>query len=168
MRGIRCISLSKRTMLCKERISRCQPRSKVSASSQEVTTEEQGQISSELMQQMKESITNNLEADKVEVTDVYGDGRHVNIEVVSKLFDGQSSMKRQRLVYKVGKCLRMPPVAAVTITMLKSLGWAGKSITALKSLYNAGNLAGTAKHCPCCGLNEDKHTCRGWQLNVPS
>jgi len=151
-------------MLCKERISRCQPRSKVSASSQEVTTEEQGQISSELMLQMKESITNNLEADKVEVTDVYGDGRHVNIEVVSKLFDGQSSMKRQRLVYKVSNCLEIPPVAAVTFTVLNLLGWAGNSITALESLPNAGNLAGTAKHCPCCGLNEDKHTCRGWRL----
>ncbi len=92
-------------MFYKQRISRCQTRNKVSASSQEVTTEEQGQISSELMQQMKESITNNLEADKVEVTNVYGDGRHVNIEVVSKLFDGQSSMKRQRLVYKVSNCL---------------------------------------------------------------
>ncbi|KAL0047387.1 hypothetical protein WJX82_002117 [Trebouxia sp. C0006] len=87
-------------MFYEQRISRCHNRNKVSASSQEVTTEEQGQISSQLMQQMKESITNNLEADKVEVTDVYGDGRHVNIEVVSKLFDGQSSMKRQRLVYK--------------------------------------------------------------------
>ena len=83
------------------------------------------------MQQMKESITNNLEADRVEVTDVYGDGRHVNIEVVSKLFDGQSSMKRQRLVYKVGKRLGLPPVAAVTATILKTLGWVGKSVTSL-------------------------------------
>ncbi len=71
------------------------------ASSQEVSPEEQGQISSELMQQMKHSITTSLEADKVEVIDVYGDGRHVSIEVVSKLFEGQSSVKRQRLVYKV-------------------------------------------------------------------
>ena len=163
-RGIRCISQSKRTMFYEQRISRCHNRNKVSASSQEVTTEEQGQISSQLMQQMKESITNNLEADKVEVTDVYGDGRHVNIEVVSKLFDGQSSMKRQRLVYKVSNCLEIPPVAAVNFTVLNLLGWAGNSITALESLPNAGNLAGTAKHCPCCGLNEDKHTCRGWRL----
>ena len=73
----------------------------VMASSQEVSPEEQGQISSELMQQMKHSITTSLEADKVEVIDVYGDGRHVSIEVVSKLFEGQSSVKRQRLVYKV-------------------------------------------------------------------
>ena len=53
------------------------------------------------MQQMKDSITSSLEADRVDVTDVYGDGRHVNIEVVSKLFEGQTSVKRQRLVYKV-------------------------------------------------------------------
>lgn len=70
------------------------------AASQETPAQEQGQISSELMQQMKDSITSNLEADRVDVTDVYGDGRHVNIEVVSKLFEGQTSVKRQRLVYK--------------------------------------------------------------------
>lgn len=72
----------------------------MTASSQDVSAEEQGQISSELMQQMKRSITTSLEADKVDVTDVYGDGRHVSIEVVSKLFEGQTSVKRQRLVYK--------------------------------------------------------------------
>lgn len=72
----------------------------MTASSQDVSAEEQGKISSELMQQMKRSITSNLEADKVDVTDVYGDGRHVSIEVVSKLFEGQTSVKRQRLVYK--------------------------------------------------------------------
>ena len=71
------------------------------AASQENPAQEQGQISSELMQQMKDSITSTLEADRVDVTDVYGDGRHVNIEVVSKVFEGQTSVKRQRLVYKV-------------------------------------------------------------------
>lgn len=75
------------------------------AASQETPSQEQGQISSELMQQMKDSITSNLEADRVDVTDVYGDGRHVNIEVVSKLFEGQTSVKRQRLVYKVSLTL---------------------------------------------------------------
>ena len=76
----------------------------VRASSQEVSTEEQGQISAQLMQSMKASITESLEADKVEVVDVYGDGRHVSIDVVSKLFEGQTSVKRQRLVYKVCSC----------------------------------------------------------------
>ena len=76
-------------------------RAVVLAAGQETPAQEQGQISSELMKQMKDSITSNLEADRVDVTDVYGDGRHVNIEVVSKLFEGQTSVKRQRLVYKV-------------------------------------------------------------------
>ena len=71
------------------------------AASQETSAQEQGQISSELMQQMKDSITSSLEADRVDVNDIYGDGRHVSIEVVSKLFEGQTSVKRQRLVYKV-------------------------------------------------------------------
>lgn len=65
------------------------------------------------MQQMKDSITSSLEADRVDVTDVYGDGRHVNIEVVSKLFEGQTSVKRQRLVYKVSITLSIDlPVLA--------------------------------------------------------
>jgi len=35
------------------------------------------------------------------VKDVYGDGRHVSIEVISDMFEGESQMKRQRMVYKV-------------------------------------------------------------------
>ncbi|CAK0745642.1 hypothetical protein CVIRNUC_001634 [Coccomyxa viridis] len=66
----------------------------------ESVSAEQRQISSELMQSMQEKIQEALEADRVQVTDTYGDGRHVSIDVVSKLFDGQSSMKRQRMVYK--------------------------------------------------------------------
>ena len=42
-----------------------------------------------------------LEAESVSVTDTYGDGRHVSIAVVSNVFEGQSSVKRQRMVYKV-------------------------------------------------------------------
>ena len=42
-----------------------------------------------------------LGADSVSVKDTYGDGKHVSIEVVSNIFEGQSSMKRQRMVYKV-------------------------------------------------------------------
>ena len=37
----------------------------------------------------------------MEISDTYGDGRHVSIDVVSPLFEGQSSVKRQRMVYKV-------------------------------------------------------------------
>ena len=39
-------------------------------------------------------------ADEVEVIDVSGDTRHVAIRVVSKAFEGKSSINRQRLVYK--------------------------------------------------------------------
>ncbi|CAL5219148.1 g926 [Coccomyxa viridis] len=66
----------------------------------ESVSDEQRRISSELMQSMQEKIQEALEADKVQVTDTYGDGRHVSIDVTSKLFEGQSSMKRQRMVYK--------------------------------------------------------------------
>ena len=61
----------------------------------------EGQISQQLIERMEGTLREELEADKVAVTDVYGDGRHVGIDVVSKLFEGQSSVKRQRMVYKV-------------------------------------------------------------------
>jgi stress-induced morphogen len=57
-------------------------------------------MSSELVASMTAKITEALEAEKVDIVDVFGDGRHVSIDVVSKLFEGQSSMKRQRMVYK--------------------------------------------------------------------
>ena len=60
-----------------------------------------GQVSSELMEQMKGKIQAALEAQQVEVTDVQGDGRHVEIVVVAKAFDGLSAVNRQRMVYKV-------------------------------------------------------------------
>ncbi|KAK9838581.1 hypothetical protein WJX84_005448 [Apatococcus fuscideae] len=60
----------------------------------------EGQISQQLIERMEGTLREELEADKVAVTDVYGDGRHVGIDVVSKLFEGQSSVKRQRMVYK--------------------------------------------------------------------
>ncbi|CAI5979167.1 unnamed protein product [Closterium sp. NIES-65] len=41
-----------------------------------------------------------LEADNVTVVDVNGDGQHVSIEVVSKLFEGKRSLDRQRMVYR--------------------------------------------------------------------
>lgn len=60
----------------------------------ESVSDEQRQISSELMQSMQGKIQEALEADKVQITDTYGDGRHVSIDVVSNLFEGQSTMKR--------------------------------------------------------------------------
>ena len=61
----------------------------------------EGQISQQLIERMEGTLREELEADRVAVTDIYGDGRHVSIDVVSKLFDGQTSVKRQRMVYKV-------------------------------------------------------------------
>jgi len=52
------------------------------------------------MQGMKEKIMDALETERVSVTDTYGDGRHVSIDVVSPVFDGMSSVKRQQKVYK--------------------------------------------------------------------
>ncbi len=60
----------------------------------ESVSEEQRQISSELMHSMQEKIQQALEAERVQVTDTYGDGRHVSIDVISELFEGQSTMKR--------------------------------------------------------------------------
>ncbi|KAK9834621.1 hypothetical protein WJX74_006019 [Apatococcus lobatus] len=59
-----------------------------------------GQISQQLIERMEGTLQQELEADRVAVTDVYGDGRHVSIDIVSKLFEGESSVKRQRMVYK--------------------------------------------------------------------
>ena len=42
-----------------------------------------------------------LETEQVEISDTYGDGRHVSIDVTSPAFEGLSSVKRQRMVYKV-------------------------------------------------------------------
>jgi acid stress-induced BolA-like protein IbaG/YrbA len=41
-----------------------------------------------------------LETDQVTVQDVNGDGRHVEIDVTSSLFEGKTPVQRQRLVYK--------------------------------------------------------------------
>jgi stress-induced morphogen len=41
-----------------------------------------------------------LETDQVTVQDVNGDGRHVEIDVTSALFEGKTPVQRQRLVYK--------------------------------------------------------------------
>ncbi|EFJ43764.1 bola-like protein [Volvox carteri f. nagariensis] len=59
-----------------------------------------GQVTAELMNSMRGKICEALETDTCTVTDVYGDGRHVSIEVVSKLFADKNSMQRQRMVYK--------------------------------------------------------------------
>lgn len=62
-----------------------------------------GQIYSELMDSMRRKIQEALETEDVQVTDVQGDGRHVEIVVVSSQFEGKSSVNRQRMVYKVSE-----------------------------------------------------------------
>lgn len=59
-----------------------------------------GQMSEELIAEMKQKITAALSAETVNVVDVYGDGRHVSIDVVASSFEGLTSVKRQQAVYK--------------------------------------------------------------------
>ncbi|KAJ9185658.1 hypothetical protein P3X46_005260 [Hevea brasiliensis] len=59
-----------------------------------------GSIDSPLMQSMEKKIKEELNAESVIVKDAYGDGRHVSIDVISSAFEGQSSVNRQRMVYK--------------------------------------------------------------------
>lgn len=60
----------------------------------------EGQVSKELMESMKSKIAEALQTENVSVKDLSGDGRHVSIDVISSLFEGQNSMQRQRMVYK--------------------------------------------------------------------
>jgi len=60
----------------------------------------EGQITGELMASMQAKIEASLEAASVVVEDTSGDGSHVSIDVVSTLFEGKTSVQRQRLVYK--------------------------------------------------------------------
>ena len=57
-------------------------------------------ITSALVEQMRGKIAEGLEADAVDVRDESGNARHVSIKVVSKAFEGKSSVNRQRMVYK--------------------------------------------------------------------
>lgn len=61
----------------------------------------EGQINSDLIKSMETKISEALQAQKVEVADIQGDGRHVEIVVISKEFEGKSAVNRQRMVYKV-------------------------------------------------------------------
>ncbi|KAK1262665.1 hypothetical protein QJS04_geneDACA009000 [Acorus gramineus] len=59
-----------------------------------------GSIDSPMINSMQIKIKEQLNADTVIVQDANGDGRHVSIYVVSSAFEGQSSVNRQRMVYK--------------------------------------------------------------------
>lgn len=65
----------------------------------------EGQIQSELMESMRMKIQDALDAEEVQVTDIQGDGRHVEIIVVSSQFEGKNSVNRQRMVYKVRRLM---------------------------------------------------------------
>mmetsp|Transcript_35778 Transcript_35778/g.43193 ORF Transcript_35778/g.43193 Transcript_35778/m.43193 type:complete len:162 (+) Transcript_35778:77-562(+) len=60
----------------------------------------QNNLSAEVIDGMREKIKTALEADSVNIIDVNGDHQHVSIDVVSSLFEGKTSVQRQRLVYK--------------------------------------------------------------------
>lgn len=51
----------------------------------------QGQMSTELIDSMKNKIQEALSAESVEVVDVEGDGQHVTINVISSSFEGEPS-----------------------------------------------------------------------------
>lgn len=71
-------------------------------------------ITEDLMNSMRGKISDGLEADSVVVRDESGNGRHVSIKVVSKMFEGKSSVNRQRMVYKtIWMELEQGPVHAV-------------------------------------------------------
>ncbi|KFM28629.1 hypothetical protein F751_6388 [Auxenochlorella protothecoides] len=55
---------------------------------------------SELIAGMRSKIQSALEAQEVDIVDAGGDGRHVEIHVVSAAFAGKNAVARQRLVYK--------------------------------------------------------------------
>lgn len=67
----------------------------------EPVSSEQRAIGETIMQQMKDKISEALEAQDVTVSDKYGNHQHVSIDVVSELFEGKSAVQRQRMVYKV-------------------------------------------------------------------
>jgi stress-induced morphogen len=68
--------------------------------SKDVPQTVEGAMTEVLMASMKAKISEALQTENVSVRDMRGDGRHVEIDVVSKLFEGQSTMQRQRMVYK--------------------------------------------------------------------
>ena len=46
-----------------------------------------GQVSQQVVESMRQSITSELQAERVDISDAYGDGRHVSIDVVASAFE---------------------------------------------------------------------------------
>jgi len=76
---------------------------------------------------MRQKIGEALETDQVSIQDVYGDGRHVSIDVISSAFEGKNSVARQRLVYKAIWLELSDAVHAVDAMTTKTPEEAGKS-----------------------------------------
>eukprot|EP00884_Botryococcus_braunii_P000475 jgi/Botrbrau1/10428/Bobra.0133s0035.1 len=70
------------------------------AASKDAPQTVEGAMTEVLIASIKAKISEALQTENVSVRDMRGDGRHVEIDVVSKLFEGQSTMQRQRMVYK--------------------------------------------------------------------
>jgi stress-induced morphogen len=138
------------------------PRRAVRAAAADPAGPPAGQVSSELMTSMEGKIRDALEAQSVRVQDMYGDGRHVSIDVVAAAFEGKSSVARQRLVYKVGAFLHAVWAchAACTLGRLcrRRLSFSKTSLPHIKPLppHAPGDLARAAGCGPCGGRHDDQ------------
>ena len=63
------------------------PQVQGTSSDAQAASSTEGQVTLELIQRMKQSITDSLEAQQVDVVDINGDGRHVGIDVVAEAFE---------------------------------------------------------------------------------
>ncbi|KAI8465186.1 MAG: hypothetical protein J3K34DRAFT_388054 [Monoraphidium minutum] len=98
----------------------------VAAHAADASGAEAGQVSAELMTSMEAKIRDALDAQAVRVQDMYGDGRHVSIDVVAAAFEGKNSVARQRLVYKAIWLELQDAVHAVDAMSTKTPEEAGK------------------------------------------
>jgi len=114
-----------------------------------------GQITSELVQRMQTKIQEALQAQRVEVADMAGDGRHVEILVIAKEFEGKSAVNRQRMVYKVTNYKHKLAVTFAKLCCIKlpsaSISNSGQ-LTSHSLFLNlfAGYLGRASRDCSCC------------------
>ena len=112
---------------------------------------DQQRISTELVDSMREKIREALQADKVDISDTYGDGRHVSIDVVSKAFEGESSMKRCGMVVTAWHaCMPISKVhRSVSLTHNLHSPQAAHGVQS--------NLAGAPRHRACRGCHDNQN-----------
>ena len=120
----------------------------------------EGQINSELIERMTGKIQTALDAKTVEVQDVQGDGRHVEIVVVADVFSGQSQVNRQRMVYKV-----RPPARAAEVHRAAAeragAGQPSPQPSPCRPHPCAGNMGGAARRGARGGRHGHAHARRG-------